>query len=251
MTITSASAIAASASSQASIPSGVTHAFSIPIDFVITDWPSRCVPSWSRACIVSGTAAAGRTWPRIARTRFARRTASSKSPPSIWVIAASRMLPTGCPPSGPPCSGRESVGEPAKRCSRTSPTSVSSSARAARQRRMSPTGGIAELVAEHARRPAVVGDRDDRGQVARVRLEAAQERRLAGPAADDDDARPAGERLPLVDQLDHPAALRRDERVGQRPERPVGAVADQGRAGQEDEQPAQRVRQELERHERR
>ena len=95
-----------------------------------------------------------------------------------------------------------------------------------------------QLVAQHARRSAVVGDRDDRGQVARVLLEAAQERRLAGPAADDDDARPAGERLPLVDQLDQPAALRRDERVGQRADRPVGAVADQGRAGQEDEQPA-------------
>ena len=207
-TISSASAIAASASSQAAIP---VRRHPRPLD------PDRlrdhrlavddCVPSWSRAWSVSGIAAAGTTWPRTARTRFARRTPSSKSPPSIWVIAASRMLPTGCPPSGrrPPgvdrsASRRSGARGPRRRASR---------------RRRGPRGsagcrrpaGSPSCVAQDAGRAAVVGDRDDRGQVARVLLEAAQDRRLAGPAADHDDPRAAGERLPLVDQLDEPAAL--------------------------------------------
>ena len=59
-----------------------------------------------------------------------------------------------------------------------------------------------ELLAELAGRAPVVGHRDDRGQVARVLLEAAQQRRQAGPATDRHDPRPAGEEALLVDDLD-------------------------------------------------
>ena len=62
------------------------------------------------------------------------------------------------------------------------------------QLRMSPTGGDAQLVAQHARGTAVVGDGDDRGQVARPLLQAAQQDRQPGPAADGHDPRPAGQR---------------------------------------------------------
>ena len=80
--------------------------------------------------------------------------------------------------------------------------SGSASARAAMQLRMSPTGGIPSSVAQDAGRAAVVGDGDDRGQVARVFLEPAQQGRQPGPAADRHDPRAAGEEPLLVDDLD-------------------------------------------------
>ena len=52
-----------------------------------------------------------------------------------------------------------------------------------------------ELLAQRARRAAVVGHGHDRRDVARVLLEPAQERREARPAADRDDPRPAREEL--------------------------------------------------------
>ena len=60
-----------------------------------------------------------------------------------------------------------------------------------------------ELGPEHAGRAAVVGDGDHGREVGRVLLEPAQQRREAGPAADRDDARAAGEEPLLVDDLDH------------------------------------------------
>ena len=59
-----------------------------------------------------------------------------------------------------------------------------------------------ELVAQDAGRAAVIGDGDDRGQVARAFLEATQQDREARPAADRHDARPAGQGSALVHQLD-------------------------------------------------
>ena len=49
----------------------------------------------------------GTTWPRTARTRFIRRTPSSKSPPSSAVIAASSRLPTAWPARPWPSAVRE------------------------------------------------------------------------------------------------------------------------------------------------
>jgi hypothetical protein len=105
-----------------------------------------------------------------------------------------------------------------------------------------------ELLAQDAGRAAVVGDRHDRGEVARVLLEAAQDRGLAGAAADDDDARPAGERLPLVDQLDEAApAPGRQERGGQGADRAIRPEHEQPEPDDADDQTAERIRQELER----
>ena len=81
-------------------------------------------------------------------------------------------------------------------------------------------GRHAELLAELARRAAVVGDRDDRREVARVLLEPAQEHRQAGPAADGHDLRPAGEEALLVDDLDERlVGVRRAERLHDRLDR--------------------------------
>ena len=111
---------------------------------------------------------------------------------------------SGCPGSGTG-GARSSAARrrPARRCSC----------------RMSPTGGMPSSVAQHARRAAVVGDGDDRGQVAGVLLEAAQERRQAGPAADRHDPRAAGEEPLLVDELDERlVGVGRPERVRQGPD---------------------------------
>ena len=91
---------------------------------------------------------------------------------------------------------------PGKRYRRSSLISGSASARAAMQLRMSPTGGIPSSCPQDARGPAVVGDRDDRGEIARVLLEPAQERRQPGPAADRHDPRAARQEPLLVDDLD-------------------------------------------------
>ena len=101
-------------------------------------------------------------------------------------------------------------------------------------------------VAEDAGRAAVVGDGDDRGQVARALLEAAQQHRQAVPSADRDDPRPASQRLSLVDELDQAAARRRHERRGQGADRAVRTEAHQGQSGDPGHEPAEPVRQELE-----
>ena len=83
--------------------------------------------------------------PRTARTRFIRRTPSSKSPPSSAVIAARSMFPTAWPPRLPgsvstsPLSSRRN---PGNRYPSSSLMSGSASASAAMQLRMSPTGGM-------------------------------------------------------------------------------------------------------------
>ena len=248
-TIRSASAIAARASSQAATSAGVTQARSIPAVRVITDWPSTRRPSRVRAWSVSGVAAAGRTWPRTARTRFARRTPSSKSPPSSWVIAASRMFPTGCPPSGPPASGATSVGDPANRCSSTSPTRFSASASAARQRRMSPTGGIPS---SSRRTPDEPPSSATATIAVRLLVCSLSPRRIVDwpvPPPIDDDPRPA-RRATSAGRSARPAGRRpaRQERAvrarivryAPKPSRPT--------PDEPDEQPAQRIRQELEGH---
>ena len=106
------------------------------------------------------------------------------------------------------------------------------------QLRMSPTAGIPSSVAQDARRAAVVGDRDDRGQVGRVLLEAAQQRGQAGPAADRHDPRAAGEEPLLVDDLDHRLVpVPEGERVDERPHQAVGAEQEQGQPDRAGDQP--------------
>ena len=100
----------------------------------------------------------------------------------------------------------------------------SASASAAMQLRMSPTGAMPSSCAELARRAAVVGDRDDRGDVAGVLLEAAQQGRQAGAAADGHDARAARERALLVHQLDERLGAG-GERLQQHAHQPPQAVA--------------------------
>ena len=105
-----------------------------------------------------------------------------------------------------------------------------------------------ELVPQHARRAAVVGHGHDRGQVAGVLLEATQEDGQAGPTADRDDPRPAGEEAPLVEELDQRLVrIGRPERVGQDAEGPVRPEGDERDADRGGDEPAQPERQELER----
>src|SRR3989442_900872 len=64
---------------------------------------------------------------------------------------------------------------------------------------------------------AGVGERDAGGQVARVLVEAAQQRRQPCPAADRDDPRATGEKPLLVDDLDEwLVAVRGPERADER-----------------------------------
>ena len=95
----------------------------------------------------------------------------------------------------------------------------SASASAAMQLRMSPTGGDAQLRAQLARRAAVVGHGDHGGDVAGDLLEAPQQGRQAGAAADGHDARTARQRALLVHQLDERLAARR-ERLQQHAQQP-------------------------------
>ena len=141
---------------------------------------------------------AGTTWPRTARTRLIFRTASSKSPPSIAVMAAMSRLPTACPPSRP----RERSSRP-----REAVLQQLSHERLGVGQRDDAVADVtdgrdAKLLAQNSRRATVVGHGHDRRQVAGVFLEAAQERRQAGPAADRDDPRATGQESLLVDHLD-------------------------------------------------
>ena len=139
----------------------------------------------------------------------------------------------GCRGRGRPGHRSSPPGGSGKRYWRTSLISGSASASATMQLRMSPTGGIPSSVAQHARRAAVVGHGHDRGQVAGVLLEPAEQRRQAGPAADRDDPRAAGEEALLVEELDQ-----RLVRIG-RPER-VGQDADDAVRPERDERDADR-----------
>ena len=125
--------------------------------------------------------------------------------------------------------------------------SGSASASATMQLRMSPTAGIPSSLAELARRAAVIGHRDDRGQVARVLLEAAQERREARAAADRHDPRAAGEEALLVDDLDERLVrVGRAQRFHDRPDRLDRAEPEQPDADDAEEDPAGGVAQGLE-----
>ena len=70
----------------------------------------------------------------------------------------------------------------------------------------------AELAAQAAGGAAVVADGDDRGQVARVLLEAAQQDRQAGAAADGDDLGAARLVAVAVDRVDEAVVVARDGR---------------------------------------
>jgi len=104
-----------------------------------------------------------------------------------------------------------------------------------------------ELLAQDAGRTAVVGDRYDGGQVARVLLEPAQQRREPGSAADRDDPWTLGQEPLLIDEFHEGLMANANplERVRQRADRPVGPKTDQGDTEQGGDQPAERERQEL------
>ena len=147
---------------------------------------------------------------------------------------------------GPPVAAPSSVA-PGKRYWSSSLMSGSASARAAMQLPDVADRRDAELLAQHAGRAAVVGDRDDRRQVARVLLQAAQERRQAGPAADRDDPRAAGEEPLLVDDLDERlVTLAGRNGSVRRPDELPRPEQEQPDAGAARISPAEGVRQELE-----
>ena len=110
-------------------------------------------------------------------------------------------------------------------------------------------GGVAhrrdpELLAQLARRAAVVSHRHDRGDVAADLLEAAQERREAGAAADGDDVRPARERALLVDEL-HERLTAGRERLEEDSEEAPQAHRDDDDAQHDDDERAQQAGQEV------
>ena len=101
-----------------------------------------------------------------------------------------------------------------------------------------------ELAAEHAGRAAVVGNGDDRREVARVLLEPAQQRRQPGPAADRHDPGPAGQEALLVDDLDQRlASVVRAERVHECPDDHHRADRHAGEADARDHEDPGRGRQ--------
>ena len=133
---------------------------------MIVDWPSTILPVGSRACSVSGVADR-HDLPRTARIRLIRRTPSSKSPSSTAVMAAISRLPMACPAS-PGLPARSLVREPVLEDAVHHRLGVGECRDA--------VADVAdwrdpELVAEHAGRAAVIGDGDDRREVARVLLE--------------------------------------------------------------------------------
>ena len=246
-TISSASAMAASASSDALTPSGVTQTRSIPVVRMICDWPSTTDPSSSRAWSVSGVGDTGRTWPRTARIRFISRIPSSKSPPSTAVIAAISRLPRACPPR--PCPSTAGL---ALRCREAVLEDLAHERLRVRERDDAVAdvadGRDPELLAQHAGRATVVGDGHDRGQVAGVLLEPAQQRRQARPATDGHDPRPAREEPLLVDELDQwLVRIVRAQGSGQDLDRLVRPERDEADPDRRRDEPAQRERQELQR----
>ena len=129
----------------------------------------------------TGSVVAGSTRPTAPSSRPASSSAAAKSPSGLGEPDEER-LPRACPSSSPA----------ANRYSNASPTR-SSSASATRHRRRSPGGEHAEVAPEPARRAAVVGDADHRGDRRRRSWRiAAQRRREPVPATERDDAGPSG-----------------------------------------------------------
>ena len=171
---------------------------------MIVDCPLTTSPPRVRARRLIGVADAGTTLPRTARTRFIRRTPSSKSPPSSAVIAASSRFPTGVPAEAARLGHDRPVLEAPEAREAVAEEVAHERLRVGQRGDAVPDvadGRDAELLAQRAGRAAVVGHGHDRGEVARVLLEAAQERREAGPAADRDDPRPAREEALLVEDV--------------------------------------------------
>ena len=179
ITITSASAIAASASSQARTSSGLSQTRSIPLVRAIRDWPST-----SDAVAQGGVQDDRR---RRGRDDLAAHRQDPVHPPDALLEVA--LL-----------DGRhrrdQEVADRVAGQARSAPVLAREPVleELAHQRlgvgqRDEAVADVAdrrhtELVAQLARRSTVVGHRHDRGQVARVLLEAAQERREPVSAAD-------------------------------------------------------------------
>ena len=102
-----------------------------------------------------------------------------------------------------------------------------------------------ELAAEHAGRAAVVSNRDDRREVARVLLHPAQQRRQPGPSTDRHDPGPAVQEALLVDDLDQRLeSIVRAERVHECPDDHHRADRHAGEADARDHEDPGRSRQE-------
>jgi hypothetical protein len=179
-TISSASAMAAARRSEAATSSGCQPDALDARVRTMRDWPSTIVPSRQRACSVEGRRRHGHDLP-----------ADGEDP----VELADALLEVAALDRRH--RGEQQVADGVPRQARVAPRSPIREAvleelahqrlgigEGAMQLRRSPTGGIAELLAQHAGRPAVVGDRDDAVRLLGDLLEAAQQRRQAGAAAD-------------------------------------------------------------------
>ena len=238
------------ASSDGWTSAGVSQTREIPLVRMISDCPWIDEPSAISACSVSGVPEAGTTCPRTARTRLTWRTPSSKSPPSIAVIAAISRFPTGWPAEPGRVRARVDRGAVVGAGEAVLEDVVHQRLRVGERRDAVADvadGRDAQRFAQHARRAAVVGDRDDGRQVAGVLLEAAQQRGKPRPAADGHDPRAAREEPLLVDELDERGRVRvrASERVHEGADHLDRADDEDRQPDAADDQPAQRVRQEL------
>ena len=232
-TMRSASAIAASASSDARTSSGVTQTRSIaggPHDprLAVDDRARRRARAWS----VSGVAVAGTTWPADGEDPV-------DLPDALLEVAAldrghrgEQQVADRMAAERPPRSPEAAI----RRTHREAVLEQLAHQRLGVGERRDAVADVAdrrdaELLAQHAGRAAVVGDRHDRGEVARVLLEAAQERRQAGPAADRHDPRAAGEEPLLVDDARRAAGRPRPRGAGRSATRidAIGAERDERR----------------------
>ena len=103
-----------------------------------------------------------------------------------------------------------------------------------------------ELLPEPARGAPVVRDRDDRGQVGRVGLEAAQQGRKPGAATDGHDAGATGQEAAPVDEVHEGLLGALRERPQERPDDAVGPVPEEDGAQSQEHGRPHPVGQELE-----
>ena len=194
------------------------------------------MPSPSSACRSAARAPRARPG-RAPRGRGWRGGRPPRSRPRCPTSAAMSRLPKAWPaePGLGASSGREAVLEQARH-----------RRLGVRQRRDAVADVAhrrdAQLLAQLARRAAVVGDRHDRRDVAGHLLEAAQQRRQAGAAADGHDARPARERALLVHELDERLACAPGTARAGRARSRHRPISDDGDAERDDHERTQRAR---------
>ena len=231
MTIRSASAIAASASSEARTSSGVIHTRSMPAVRMIRDWPSTVTPSPTlrverqRASPYRHDLAAhgqDPVDPADALLEVAALDGGHRRDQQVADGVTGQARTLGAVPGRPSAAG--------KRYWSSSLMSGSASASAAMQLRMSPTGGMPSSWRRTPDEPpsSATVTTAVRLLVCSLRPRSSVDR--PGPAADRHDPRSPRQEPLLVDDLDERlVGVGRAERIGHDADDPVGARARRAR----------------------